>query len=109
MANTTIDALKPGQSLKITITRRPRTDDAVSTLERLMRQDVNVKRGLRKSHRRRQQNLNVYIRGNRDWTSREKCGKLVRVEAGQSWTMPFFPQIAPDLRAVQSYLTIEPA
>ena len=66
-------------------------------------------RGLRKSHRQRMQNLNVYNRGNRDWTSREKVGKIARVVQGESWTMEFAHDVANDLRSVQQYLSISAA
>lgn len=106
---TALETLKPGQNIQVTVTKAPRTEDAVGTIERLMRQDPNVKRGLRKTHRRRMQNLNVYIRGNRDWTSREKCSKLVRVEQGATWTMTYVPHLAPDMKSVERFLSVKPA
>lgn len=107
--STALETLKPGQTIQVTVTKTPRTEDAVGTIERLMRQDPAIKRGLRKSHRRRMQNLNVYIRGNRDWTSREKCGKLVRADKGATWTMTFVPHLAADMRSVQQFLDVKPA
>ena len=74
-----------------------------------MRQDANVQKALKKSQTRRRQTMNVYNRGNRDWTSRQKVGKIVEVEKGSSWTMPFFHQLAPDLRSVEKFLSIEAA
>ena len=44
-----------------------------------MRQDASVKRGLRKSQRRRRQGMIVYNRGNRDWYKREICGKILQL------------------------------
>lgn len=104
-----IAALKPGQMIQCTLKAAPRNHGAVTTLERLMRLDPVVKRGLKRAHRKRIQTLNVYIRGNRDWTSRVKCGKLVRPEAGKSWTMRFDLSLAGDLRSVQDLLTVKPA
>ncbi|MBC7833912.1 MAG: hypothetical protein H7Y88_02290 [Phycisphaerales bacterium] len=96
----------PGQVVRCTITKAPRTDNRIQTIMRLMRRDPDIKRGLRKSHRLRQQNLNVYNRGNRDWTSREKVGKIARVAQGESWTMEFAFDVANDLRSVEQYLSI---
>ncbi|HYE03564.1 MAG TPA: hypothetical protein VD963_10060 [Phycisphaerales bacterium] len=104
-----LDALKPGQTIRCTVTKVPRTDDAQQTIMRLMRRDPVVKRGLKKAQRRRGQELNVYNRGNRDWTSRERVGKIVRVAPGASWTMPYTLDVAPDLRAVDGWLEVAPA
>lgn len=98
--------LTPGKTIRCTITRIPMTDDATDTILRLMREDPEIKRGLRKTQRRRRQNEDVYNRGNRDWVNRPKVAKLAKVEAGASWTMTYYPQIAPDLRSVESYLSI---
>lgn len=103
-----LDRLTPGQNIRCTITKDPRTDDRRQTIARLMRLDPEVKRGLRKAHRRRMQNLVIYNRGNRDWVKRERPGKLVHPEKGESWTMCFTPELAPDLRSVEAFLKVEP-
>jgi hypothetical protein len=104
-----IDKLKPGQNIRCTITKAPRTPARIDTLERLMRQDASVKRGLRKSQRRRRQGMIVYNRGNRDWYKREICGKIVRCETGATWTMPYSLHLAPEFRAIADYIKVEPA
>jgi len=100
---------KAGQFIRCTLTKLPRSENACITVERLMRLDPGVKRGLRKAHMKRQQNLNVYNRGNRDWTSRAKCGKLVRLEKGEAWTMCFDHSLQADLASVAACLKIEAA
>lgn len=100
---------KPGQNVTCTITKAPRTPDDVSTISRLMRQDASIRRGLRKAQTRRRQNQIVYNRGNRDWVSRRACSKIVSVQAGQSWTMPYTPVLARDLKAVEAFLAVKPA
>lgn len=102
-----IDTLAPGKPIHCTIARVPVTPDANDTLLRLMRADPEIKRGLRKTQRRRRQNQDIYNRGNRDWHNRPKVAKLAKVEEGATWTMTYYPQIAPDLRSVESYLTIK--
>ncbi len=104
-----IDTLAPGKSIRCTITRVPVTPDANDTLLRLMREDPEIKRALRKTQRRRHQNQDIYNRGNRDWHNRPKVAKLAKVEEGASWTMTFYPQIAPDLRSVEAFMTIAAA
>ncbi len=100
---------KPGQQVKCTVTALPKTDDQNSTIERLMRRDAGAKRALKKGHRRRQQEMVVYNRGNRDWYKREKCGKVVRVFQGASWSMPYTLDLAHDLKVVESFVKIEAA
>ncbi|MEX2219541.1 MAG: hypothetical protein WD749_12380 [Phycisphaerales bacterium] len=100
---------KPGQSIRVTITAAPRTEAGIDTLERLMRADPDVKRGLRRAQRRRRQDMVVYNRGNRDWYRREKCARIVRAVNGATWTMPFSHQIAPELASVAGNVKVEPA
>lgn len=104
-----IDTLKAGQNIRCTVNAVPVAQDHVDTIFRLMRQDMTVQKALKKSQVRRRQTMNVYNRGNRDWTSRQKVGKIVEVEKGRTWTMPFFHQLAPDLRSVAKFLSIEAA
>ena len=100
---------KPGQQIRLTITSAPRNEAGVDTLERLMRLEPGVKRGLRKAQRRRRQDMVVYNRGNRDWYQREKCARIAKAREGASWTMPFSHQLAPELASVASYVKVEPA
>lgn len=100
---------KPGQQVKCTITALPKTDDQTSTIERLMRRDADSKRALKKGHRRRQQQMVVYNRGNRDWYKREKCGKIVRVVEGATWSMPYTLDLTNDFAAVAGFVKIEAA
>ena len=109
MPDATISSYTPGQNLHCTIDKLPRTADAVATIARLMRMDPVNKRALRRAQRMRRQRMVVYNRGNRDWTSREICARIVRVEVGKTWTMRFDFNIAPDLAAVAQHLKIEVA
>lgn len=104
-----LDAVKPGQKIRCTIAKLPRTDDQRDTLARLMRTDPATRRALRKSQRLRRQNMLVYNRGNRDWTSRKTVGKIVQVKPGQSWSMFFTPDLAADFRNVQTFIEIASA
>lgn len=99
----------PGQTIRCTITKVPRAQAARKTIARLMRQDPDNIKGLRIGQRRRRKTNNPYIRGNRLWVARVKAGKVVRVVADESWTMPYTPLLAPDLANVSSYLDIKPA
>ena len=100
---------KLGQNLVCTISKAPKTDDQVSTLERLMRKDPVNKRALRRAQRMRRQRMIVYNRGNRDWVSREKSALVVRVTPGATWTMPYTHDLATDMATVQGFLTVKTA
>lgn len=99
----------PGTNLRCTVSALPRTADQQSTLERLMRRDPAAKRALRRAAVVRGQRLNVYIRGNREWTSRERPAKVVRVSKGATWSMFFTPDIARDLASIEGCVTIAKA
>jgi hypothetical protein len=104
-----LEKLRPGQTVRCTVTRTPRRAAAIDTIERLMRLDPTHARGLRRAQRRRRQDLNVYVRGNREWTSRERCAKVVRVARGETWTLSYSFQVAPDLESVKPFVSVEPA
>ncbi len=104
-----LDKLKPGQNIRCTVTTAPRTEAGIDTIERLMRQEPGIRRGLRKAQRRRRQGMIVYNRGNRDWYKRETCAKLVKATKGATWTMQYSLQIAPELKSLAKYLQIAPA
>jgi SHS2 domain-containing protein len=102
-----IAKIKPGQDVQITVTKAPRAATAVSTIERLMRLDPANKRALRHAQRLRGQRINKYIRGNREWTSREKPARVVRAVTGATWTLPFTAELADELLSVGKYLKVE--
>jgi hypothetical protein len=104
-----IDSLKPGQKIRCTVLKLPKAAADRKTIERLMRRDPIVTRGLRNSHKKRQETTVTYNRGNRDWVQRQKVGKIVRLVTGNSWTCSFDMSIAPDFKAVSSFLKIEAA
>jgi hypothetical protein len=102
-------SFKPGQVLTCVVETLPRSHGEETTLERLMRRDPANKRALRRAQRMRGQRINVYNRGNRDWTSREKPARVVRVDRGVTWTMEFTPDIASDLASVARCISVKPA
>jgi len=71
--------------------------------------DSGNRRALRRAQVVRKQRLNVYNRGNRMWTSREKPAQVVLALPGQSWTMYFTADSLGDLHAVSKYISIKSA
>ena len=104
-----IDSLKPGQTIRCTVTKNIRTASVRSTVLRLMRLDPDIKRGLRHAQKRRDRRLLVRSRGGRPWAVREKSAKLAKAEPGESWTMTWIPHVAPEFKNVEQYVKIEKA
>ena len=103
------DSLKPGQSIKCTLTSAPRAEGNTSTLLRLVRLDPTAVKSLKRAHHLRQQRMTIYNRGNRDWVKRESCAKIATVAKGQSWTMSYSLDLLPDLKSVQKFIKVEKA
>ena len=102
-----VSKFKPGQTLQITVAKLPRSHGDTQTMLRLMRLDTASKKALRRAQRMRSQRQIVYNRGNRDWVSREKSARVVRVEVGRTWSLPFSFDRAPDLKAIADFVTIK--
>ena len=47
-------------------------------------------------------------RAGREWLVRARCTRLVRVAAGQSFTIPVTPQLSKDIASVADYLDFKP-
>jgi len=97
-------SFKPGQTITCTVKAEPRAEAAQKTIARLMRRDPENAKSLRHAQELRGKRLNRYIRGNRSWVAREKAAKVVRVETGATWSMPFTPELAADLNSVAGYI-----
>jgi len=103
-----LDQLRPSQRVHVTINRVPRTQDAQQTIARLMRLDPEIRRLLRRAQRRRRQAKRDMPSSSLVGVIRPKATRVAKVEPGASWTMPYFPQLASDLRSVADYLEIKP-
>ncbi len=103
------DKFKPGQMIRCTVVKAARTDDDESTLARLMRQDPDMRRTLKSAQEYRLKTLVVRSRGKRPWAVRRPCAKYALPMQGATWTMPYTPLLAPDMRAVAQFLKVEAA
>lgn len=99
----------PGQTIRCTITSEPSVKDRTDTIARLMRRNPAIARSLRTGQRRREQNMIIYNRGNRDWYKRATCGKVAIVKTGNSWTMAYTPDLAADFASVAKHVKVEKA
>jgi hypothetical protein len=98
---------KPGQSIRCTVKSIPGSASGKSTILRLMRQDSDIRKALRRGQKERFRKTRVYIRGGRDFYIRPRAGKIAHVATGESWTMDYIPHLAGDLRSVEKFVTTE--
>ncbi len=107
--STSLDSMKPGQTIKVSVTKSPRRPAQIKTIERLMRQDVSAKRALASAQGRRRLITPIRTRGGRRWYVRLHPAKIVRVENGASWEMTYIPHLAGEFRSVEKFLDIKTA
>ena len=92
-------------TVTFTIKSVPLTDGGFRTVERLMRLERGKQRTLKKLQKTRVNELNERRpRAGRMWLVRARCTRLVRVAAGESFTIQVTPQIAKDLASVAKHL-----
>ena len=102
------DAIAPLKTVTFTVTKVPSRPDALQTIERLMRMQPEAQRQLkRRAMRRRQHDNELTRRGGRIWVNRARAVKLTLVAAGETFTLTLTPQIIPDVRSVQRFLSVE--
>lgn len=104
-----LENIKPAQTITVTIKAVPGRRDARQTIARLMRQDDEIKAGLRRTQAYRRKNMLIRTRAGRPWTVRKRRTLVAKVEKGASWTMPYFPQLVRDIESVAQFLEIRPA
>jgi len=101
-------ALSSNKTLTFSIVKLPTRLAQRKTLERLMRMQPDVAKGLRKLQSRRQATENKgHQRGGRTWISRVKAPKLVHMVAGESFTLHVTPQLLPDIKSIEKYLEVK--
>jgi hypothetical protein len=92
-------------TVTFTLTSVPKTDGGFRTVERLMRLERGAQRILKKLQHKRKTQLNEWRpRAGREWLVRARCTRLVRVAAGQSFTIQVTPQLAKDIASVADHL-----
>ena len=104
-----LENVKPGQTIRCTVTRDVNRETDAKTICRLMRQDPDVRRRLKKAQLYRMRTLVVRSRGKRPWAVRVKSTKAVRAIKGESWEMLYIPHLHNDLLSVDRYLDISAA
>jgi hypothetical protein len=104
------DVIAPQKTVTFTVTRMPRRLAQRKTIQRLMRLQPHIQKGLKALQKqRRQHDNNVYIRAGVWWNARVKATRLTRVEPGATFTLEVTPQIIPDIRSVEQFLEAKAA
>ena len=104
------DLIAPQKTVTFTVEKVPQRLAQRKTIERLMRMEPKVRRGLKRlGHRRKRHENTEHQRGGRMWMSRVPMTKLTNVEAGKSFTLALTPQIIADVKSVEKYLKAKTA
>ena len=102
------DVISPLNTVTFTVTKVPGPPAKRKTIERLMKMQPDIQKGLRTIARRRRRHDNVVtIRAGRKWIRRVRATKLARVEMGSSFTLMLTPQIIADVKSVEAFLKAE--
>lgn len=102
--------IQPLETYTFTVRKVPSRPQDRKTIQRLMRMQPAIVKGLKALQKKRRREDNVtYIRAGVEWTNRARATKLTRVERGATFTLRVAPQIIPDLNAVASFLDVNPA
>ena len=102
------DVIAPQKTVTFTVTRVPARSAQRKTIERLMKMQPDMQRGLKMRARRRRQHDNIVdIRAGRKWIHRVRASRLARAEEGQTFTLTLTAQIIPDVKSVQQFLKAE--
>ena len=103
------DVIAPTNEVTFTIKATPKRSAERKTIQRLMRMQPHIQRGLTMLARRRRQIDNKPgIRAGVMWVDRKRTTKLTRVDAGEQFTIRITPQIMNDIKSVEKYLDAAP-
>ena len=102
------DVIAPQNTVTFTVTRVPQRIAQRKTIERLMKMQPDVQRGLEMRARKRRQHDNIVdIRAGRKWIQRAKATRLAHVLEGETFTLTLTPQVIPDVKSVEQFLKAE--
>jgi hypothetical protein len=103
------DVIAPTSTVTFTVRKTPDAPADRKTIQRLMRMQPHIQKGLKALQKGRRKDNRTYIRAGVPWTDRVKATRLTRVEEGAQFTLFITPQIVADLRSVEHYLDAKKA
>lgn len=104
------DVIAPSKKVTFTLKSTPHRAADTKTIERLMRMQRTIQKGLERISKRRSREDNITRqRAGGQWTNRVRMTRLTRVAKGESFTITITPQIMPDIKAVEKFLDAKSA
>jgi len=104
-----LENLKPGSDIKVTVTKTPWVHRKRETVRRILLDSTEHRRHRTEAAKKRRRQADVRTRAGRPWVNRPKIPATVRGLAGESATITYRPQLAPDLASIADYISVEPA
>lgn len=99
------DLLKPQNTVTFRVKSVPQRKASRKTIQRLMRLQPEIQKGLKDLQaRRRKFDNRPYIRAGVWWVDRKRATKLTHVHEGAEFTLKIRPQYVPDIKSVEQYL-----
>ncbi len=104
------DLIAPLETLTFTVEKVPKRAAQVKTIARLMKLEPDRQRMLRHLQRRRRVSDNIVsVRAGRRWINRVRATNVARVMTGATFTITVTPQVIPDLKSIEQFLTVKKA
>lgn len=99
--------VRPGQWIKVTVTRQPRAAGAVKTLARLLQMDKVARKNADRAKKARP--VGEHRRGGRMWKDRPSRVPVVDTNAGASYRIFASLDVLKDLTSIEKYVQVAPA
>jgi hypothetical protein len=96
----------PGTMVEVTITRQPRREAAVKTLDRLFRKDIKNKRGIERLAKTRP--VRSHIRGGRPWEDRPRFLRPYKIQRGAACRIVATIDVLRDLASLGETVAVKP-
>jgi len=104
------DVIAPLNTVTFTVTRMPRTEKQRKTIQRLMRMQPEIRKGLKALQLRRKRHDNRdTMRAGRIWVARKRATRLTHVEPGATFTLRLIPQILADVKSIEPFVEAKAA
>lgn len=100
---------EPGSDIRLTVTKKPASEAARDTIRRLLLSSHEQQKASKKAADHRRRHADWRTRAGRPWNNRPRIPRVFHARPGETSTIRYRPQLAPDLQSVAEYLTIEKA
>ena len=101
-----LENISPGDSINITVTKRPTNTAASKTLVRILSRDKAVRTENKRLEKVRKSNYNPQMRGGRLYGGRMVKLRPVMGKLGESGTVTATVDLLADLKSVQRFISV---